>query len=379
MGQKTKQAISILYIFTILLSCIVIILPVTIVKADGEPETLYTATIKGKVGGNNNKPIPGVQVHILPKFNYDIGNGSRPPLPAPVTTDANGYFEFTNVNLPQGDYKAVTTYKGVTMESYNKGWFGGGMNLEYTLNIAFNLDAPGTQNPSSGGSSGYRPSNRNVPNNQFPVVVADYSWKRVEKLAPVQFNVSESYDPDGQITKFYWEFGDGRTGEGPAVEHAYAKAGTFRPNVYMTDDRGATRNASFTVIVSTKPPVAVPGESRTVYLGEPVELNGTASYDPDGSIVKYEWFFGDGTYAEGENVTHFFDRLDTYKVDLRVTDDDGVNSTSSMAVRTVVNNTQPEPVVKSDNGSLGKAALLLGAGIATGGAGLFLWVRKRKI
>jgi large repetitive protein len=35
-----------------------------------------------------------------------------------------------------------------------------------------------------------------------------------------------STDPDGHITKYVWNFGDGTIGDGTLVEHAYAAPGT---------------------------------------------------------------------------------------------------------------------------------------------------------
>ena len=36
------------------------------------------------------------------------------------------------------------------------------------------------------------------------------------------FNASTSYDPDGSIANYYWDFGDGITGTGALVEHVYS-------------------------------------------------------------------------------------------------------------------------------------------------------------
>jgi hypothetical protein len=45
--------------------------------------------------------------------------------------------------------------------------------------------------------------------------------------------------------------------------------------------------------------------------------------DPEGDIVSYHWFFGDGTRAAGRKVSHRFRRPGSYRVRLRVTDDWG--------------------------------------------------------
>ena len=51
----------------------------------------------------------------------------------------------------------------------------------------------------------------------------------------------------------------------------------------------------------------------------PVAFHGRAR-DPDGTIVSYDWFFGDGRSARGRRVWHAFSRLGSYRVVLRTTD-----------------------------------------------------------
>jgi len=77
------------------------------------------------------------------------------------------------------------------------------------------------------------------------------------------------------------------------------------------------------------PPIADAGQNQSVFSGSLVILDGSNSYDPDpgGTIVSYEWDFGDGETAEGRIVTHRFrgaaDPPRTYAVNLTVEDDTG--------------------------------------------------------
>jgi PKD repeat protein len=58
----------------------------------------------------------------------------------------------------------------------------------------------------------------------------------------VWFDASDSYDPDGEIVEYLWDFGDGTTDEGVVVSHEYTSAqGTgWRPQIILTvvDDDG---------------------------------------------------------------------------------------------------------------------------------------------
>jgi PKD repeat protein len=64
------------------------------------------------------------------------------------------------------------------------------------------------------------------------------------------FDGSGSSDPDGTITSYAWNFGDGTTGSGPTVSHTYATAGTYPITLTVTDNGGATgiQSKSLTVI-----------------------------------------------------------------------------------------------------------------------------------
>jgi len=54
----------------------------------------------------------------------------------------------------------------------------------------------------------------------------------------VTFNASSSYDPDGNITAWLWEFGDGEKGTGEIVTHKYLSSGTYKVTLSIVDDDG---------------------------------------------------------------------------------------------------------------------------------------------
>ncbi|MTD12744.1 PKD domain-containing protein [Nakamurella sp. YIM 132087] len=72
------------------------------------------------------------------------------------------------------------------------------------------------------------------------------------------FNGSTSTDPDGTITAYSWNFGDGVTDltSGATVSHPYAAAGTYQVSLTVTDDKGATNTVTKPVTVNA--PVAAP-------------------------------------------------------------------------------------------------------------------------
>ena len=67
-------------------------------------------------------------------------------------------------------------------------------------------------------------------------------------------------------------------------------------------------------------------------VGQEVLFDGSASLDPDGFIVRYEWDFGDGTTATGRVATHTYDSAGQFAVRLTVEDDGGlIDFTESIA------------------------------------------------
>ncbi len=70
-----------------------------------------------------------------------------------------------------------------------------------------------------------------------------------------------------------------------------------------------------------------------------VSFDGSRSSDPDGSIVSYQWSFGDGASASGATASHRY-AAGTYKATLTVTDDSGATAT---ATRQITASSPPPP------------------------------------
>jgi len=81
------------------------------------------------------------------------------------------------------------------------------------------------------------------------------------------------------------------------------------------------------------PPIAEAGGPYLVQVDYSVSLNGSASYDPDGTIVSYDWDFGDNTTGTGVLAPHTYTAEGIYEVNLTVTDDSSAQSSdTTMAV-----------------------------------------------
>jgi len=67
----------------------------------------------------------------------------------------------------------------------------------------------------------------------------------------VLFDASSSFDSDGQLIDFIWDFGDGTTQRGTRVSHIYDELGLYEVRLTVVDNAGAPSTISHTMTVHT--------------------------------------------------------------------------------------------------------------------------------
>jgi DNA-binding beta-propeller fold protein YncE len=80
--------------------------------------------------------------------------------------------------------------------------------------------------------------------------------------------------------------------------------------------------------------------------GAPSAFNASSSFDPDGSIARYDWSFGDGTgaLAAGPKPTHTYAAPGTYTVTVQVTDNAGCSAAEVFTGQTAYCNASPAAI-----------------------------------
>jgi PKD repeat protein len=147
----------------------------------------------------------------------------------------------------------------------------------------------------------------------------------------VTVNASNSNDPDGQLSSFRWSWGDGTSGTtGPDATHRYGASGNHTITLVVTDGSGANATTTRSVTVNRPP---LPAFSTTIR-GETVDVDGTASKDPDDDpLVSYLWSWGDNTtLGEGAKTNHTYAEIGIYEITLNVRDSLGADATFTKEV-----------------------------------------------
>lgn len=167
--------------------------------------------------------------------------------------------------------------------------------------------------------------------NSPPLASFTYSPNEIQTLVPIQFQ-DTSTDRDGTIVKREWKFGDGANATGAAPVHVFQRPGLYTISLTATDNGGDSDTTSTQVFVRNRLPIA--NFSWTPHgapASTPVSFTSLAN-DPDGTILVYEWNFGDGSSALEQNPTHFYQRSGTYTVTLTVTDNTLERNATSVLV-----------------------------------------------
>ena len=153
-------------------------------------------------------------------------------------------------------------------------------------------------------------------------------------------NVTANASDDNGVTQVEFFVNGGSIGVDTAAPYTVAwnsmtgSDGSHEISATTTDTIGQTASDSITVYVDNynDPPVADAGSNKSASVGETVNFNGSGSYDPDGSVVSYDWDFGDGNYGNGPTPSHAYSAAGTYTVILEVFDDDGLSDTDTITV-----------------------------------------------
>jgi len=173
--------------------------------------------------------------------------------------------------------------------------------------------------------------------------IANFTFNPTSGTVPVNiaFDASTSNSPNGAITNYSWDFGDGATGTGITISHFYSFASTFSIVLTVTDSAGKSATKSSSIVIAN-PILPVPSFTYTIDPSGTLKVNvdGSGSSSANGPISVYYWNWGDGVGATfGVTSSYTYAAAGTYLVTLTVTDVAGVTASIGQTITI-----QPGPV-----------------------------------
>jgi PKD repeat protein len=128
---------------------------------------------------------------------------------------------------------------------------------------------------------------------------------------------------------YKWKFSDGGIAFGRIAHHVFADNGTYTAKLTVTDQAG---NSAVTdiddldpIVITNGNPNVSPPSNKAGAWGDPITYHVDA-VDPspvDQNTLSYRWTFGDGSFADGRDVTHAFAAPGNYSSSVAATDKDG--------------------------------------------------------
>ena len=273
----------------------------------GNQTGTWTATlaVNGFDDGFGNAG-PGTAVTTSPQLQ---------PATLTVTITSKSYFAISE----QIKFNATIQYPDLTNLTDQTGqaaafllFSGGGHNdtitqlvYDSTLNLWVGTYTPGTEpgglwSLTVAGADQASPANSGKATktiqlqDRIPASIFTFTSGPILTSSPVSFDGTSSYDPDGTIVGYAWDFGDGSTGSGATPTHSYSIAGTYSVKLNVTDNSGSTQVSTQTVTITDRPPIlTLTQSSTTATSGQAIVITISAS-DPDGTIATTTVNWGDG-------------------------------------------------------------------------------------
>ena len=230
---------------------------------------------------NELKEVTTLETPIYAAVDNNIFAIINPPEPPTTFSNTTGMFwiNWTWTGGSNSDFVEVSI-NGAWVENCTKHYYNGTYSPHATRTISLR-----GYNSSLNKYSAYVNQTTTIPNHD-PVAIPEsvHRYNNVGSTYPckVIFNASVSYDPDGSIANYYWDFGDGTYGTGALVEHIYSSwnwNGTgydpFIVSLTVTDDLDPSISDTISIPVN-------------VYIAG--DANGDGEVDIfDATMVGLEW------------------------------------------------------------------------------------------
>tara|TARA_Y100001935_G_scaffold251458_1_gene253426 strand:+ start:54277 stop:58992 length:4716 start_codon:yes stop_codon:yes gene_type:complete len=245
------------------------------------------------------------------------------------------------------------------LESYN--WDFGDGNFAFGPRVSHTYQRTGEYTVRLTVDDGSQLAN-SIQSTEHTIVINSYptaSFEAPDVVAPGEpFTVdgSASTDPEGTISAYNWMANGNPVGNGSTTSITLNKPGLHTVGLTVTDNSGFDEAKGFQskLVRVNQPPVAIWRTEPTHPVpGQEVKIIADGSFDPDGSIDRYQWVFEDGTAIRGLQIQRVFQEGGPKKFTLAVTDNDDLSNSTTTVEGVIQVNNQPyivtEPIVRSNS------------------------------
>jgi len=184
-----------------------------------------------------------------------------------------------------------------------------------------------------------------------PHAIADANEAVVTEGEALQFYGNESWDEDGAIVNYTWDFGDGKYNYTENPMHIFLENGEYNVTLTVRDNNGLEDTYILNIFVNKPPIASVIISSTTIMLGESITFDATNSYDLDGEIDFYYWNFDDGRTSNQIVKDHTYSNSGIFNVSLKLIDNLNDISTTYYTIEVINSLPKIDFTITPDNGN----------------------------
>lgn len=171
-----------------------------------------------------------------------------------------------------------------------------------------------------------------------PVASFTFNPANPKAKQAISFDASASYDPDGEVASYAWDFGDDtqKITANPVVNHIYDANGIYHIELEAVDNDDLSSSTTYDILIGELPYISFTYSPKEPwpYRGDTVTFDASESFDADGYITNYVWDFADGTQESTTDatITHVFSKNGIYSVELKIFDNDNLYNSATQDV-----------------------------------------------
>ena len=167
------------------------------------------------------------------------------------------------------------------------------------------------------------PNTINAQVTVFPIPVASFDFTEVCEDLLTDLNSTSTVDAPSAITGYQWDINDNGTIDYTSqnTTHDFNGFGNYNVNLTVISDAGCTNSVSNSIDVYPLP--IVDFTVNPLCFGEATNFTDQTVVPAGGSVIDWDWTFGDGNGDNVQNPVHTYASSNTYTIDLTVESNNG--------------------------------------------------------